>query len=336
MDGTYLPRHFFNNFIPIQRPILNGTQLMLKLNYFTKTDSKNNEQLFFVESYGKNTIRGRWICAIEAAIRFSELPVKVIMTTSYLSLSSPHLRDLYLEFYPSKVMFYTIDVPKLFVGLPIEGMLSELNYTNMHTYTHISDLMRAAILFKYGGFYLDFDALTLSSLKSHRNCVSMEGYSKPSENCSSAAKQRSNLLNNGVMQFEAGNKFMWSYLAEAKRSYKPDLREWDVGETTMSRAAVETLNLTKGSSIHNYLSTELSILPSSVFLFLGDNGAPFRSFYTNFTSADWQERIACSSVLHLSGQRSKNARISGDPRRDIYSYIGPKVCPTAFSNLTSF
>ena len=82
------------------------------------------------------------------------------MTSAVLNLAEPHLRNLFNRFYLHKTSFLTIDAENVFSNTPIEGMLQVLNATNIYTLVHKSDLSRAALLYKYGGFHLDFDALT--------------------------------------------------------------------------------------------------------------------------------------------------------------------------------
>ena len=175
---------------------------IIKLPEFSYEHSEGNNQIFFVESFNKSSIRGRWACALESAINFSNLPVKVIMTSAVLNLAKPLFRNLFNQFYSHKTIFFTIDAEKLLSNTPIEGMLQVLNATN----TYKSDLMRAALLYKYGGFHLDFDALTRSDLSRIRNSIGLEGFTLPSFKCQLEFSQQKTMFDtNGVMQFNKGN-----------------------------------------------------------------------------------------------------------------------------------
>ena len=44
----------------------------------------------------------------------------------------------------------------------------------------------------------------------------------------------------------------------------------------------------------------------------------------------------CSALVHLCGSKSKTTKVRGNPRKDVYSYLGPKICPTSVSDLTKF
>ena len=54
------------------------------------------------------------------------------------------------------------------------GFISRLDTENKSTKMHLSDLMRYALLYKYGGFYFDRDVLTLKTLVNYKNVVAIE------------------------------------------------------------------------------------------------------------------------------------------------------------------
>ena len=59
----------------------------------------------------------------------------------------------------------------------LNDFLTVFNYENWCALTHLSDLMRALLLYKFGGFYLDFDTLVRADLRKIKNSVGIEGRS---------------------------------------------------------------------------------------------------------------------------------------------------------------
>ena len=61
------------------------------------------------------------------------------------------------------------------MGTILEGFSSQLNYDNQNTLVHISDIMRVVLLYKFGGFYLDFDTIVRTDLRKIKNSIGLEG-----------------------------------------------------------------------------------------------------------------------------------------------------------------
>ena len=151
----------------------------LNLPKFSQEHSEVNNQLFFIESYGKSSFRGRQLCSIESALRFSNYNVKVILLSSTLELRNPVICRHVNEFYPQKLQFYTKAKEELLKGLPVEGIIQRLDWNASQvkrTRSQIIDLMRYSLLYKYGGFFLDLDVLVLRDLRRYRNSIGMEAY----------------------------------------------------------------------------------------------------------------------------------------------------------------
>ena len=49
----------------------------------------------------------------------------------------------------------------------------------------------------------------------------------------------------------------------------------------------------------------------------------------------WEKAFAGSKAIHFYSFGSKKKNVSGDPRLDAYSYLGPKFCPTSFQHIVS-
>ena len=83
---------------------------------------------------------------------------------------------------------------------------------------------------------------------------------------------------------------------------------------------------------------DLTIVPSFVFRLITFKVQPPcpPMFNVDVNGSYFEDYVRCSYVFHLTGLQSKGAVISGNPRRDVYSYFGPKVCPTAISHLKLF
>ncbi len=131
-------------------------------------------QMFFVETGDRTFFKGRECCSIESAAINSQLSqIVIVMTSKTLDLHlSNCTRNIY-ERYPN-VKFYTSTFAKVFKGTFVEGQEKRYVPTYKFAKTKISNLLRFALIYKYGGFYLDLDVVTLKPLSDLKNFLPME------------------------------------------------------------------------------------------------------------------------------------------------------------------
>ncbi|XP_075242583.1 lactosylceramide 4-alpha-galactosyltransferase-like [Convolutriloba macropyga] len=310
----------------------------IELPRFPAENVDQNRQIFFVETNVQPKPRGRTICALESAIRIGKMPVKVFFRSSVLTVNHPALCSLVKEFYPHKLSFYTTAIEELFERSPLQGITKRLQWNHPLFLLQLSDLMRAVMLYKYGGFYLDQDVLTLRDLTGIRNSIVTDNItSVPSETCKPMTEERTNLLNQGTMHFDKENPFLLEYLRILNATYRHGMRWIDPGPVTMHLAAQKFLG--RRNALSTPLSTpDLTIVPSFVFrlLTLAMTPPPPPMFDVNENGSYFEDYVRCSYVFHLTGLKTKGALVTGNPRHDVYSYFGPKVCPTAISHLKMF
>ena len=87
--------------------------------------SKNNNNLFFVESSGRNYLTPRDTCAIESAIKNSGLAGNIIvaMTSPFLDVTANNATcHLYTEHEGKNVFFRHVNVDSIFKGTPIHDL----------------------------------------------------------------------------------------------------------------------------------------------------------------------------------------------------------------------
>lgn len=74
----------------------------------------------------------------------------------------PQYFDILLK-YPN-IQVRTLDLWKFAYGTPIfEWLDSNVLFESKFVYEHLSDILRAAVLLKYGGFYVDLDVVVQKS-----------------------------------------------------------------------------------------------------------------------------------------------------------------------------
>ena len=90
------------------------------------------------------------------------------MTTQVLDLKQSNCTLNLYNNYP-QIEFYSVNVTQLFRGLPIEGVEQFHDPKSPIGPVKMSELVRKALIFKFGGFYSDLDVVVLKSLRSLSN-----------------------------------------------------------------------------------------------------------------------------------------------------------------------
>ncbi|XVF76793.1 hypothetical protein PTKIN_Ptkin13bG0295400 [Pterospermum kingtungense] len=109
------------------------------------------------------------------------------------------------------VLAVTPDVPFLVKNTPAEAWLDELNSGNMDPgsvplFNHLSDLIRLAVLYKYGGVYLDTDFIFLKDLSGLKNTIGAQSINQVTKKWAR--------LNGAVMIFDIHHPILLEFLKE--------------------------------------------------------------------------------------------------------------------------
>ena len=159
---------------------------ILHLKKFHHYYSDTNKQVLFTHTSPDHKLMGRQLCAIESAARISGLPVKVISTAKFLRTSEYSGLCEVLTALGSKVQFFSINLDELFENTPLKHALEKFRKLSPKEFlgNWLSDLMRYALIYKYGGFYADLDVIFLKDLTKFKNTFAINAYyPNPPKNC---------------------------------------------------------------------------------------------------------------------------------------------------------
>ncbi len=156
--------------------IINNCNRTIGLEYFTEKHSREN-QIFFLETSGKNYLTGREICSVESAARSSNLTVQVLMFSKSVNLTVANGSCQVYHGY-NNVNFYWVNLSKEVEETPVEGIQQRLGEAERlqwkHRVVHYSDILRQVIVYKYGGFYADLDIVITKDLSSLTNVIALQ------------------------------------------------------------------------------------------------------------------------------------------------------------------
>ena len=112
------------------------------------------------------------------------------------------------------------DVPYLIRGTPAEAWYQGIDKwkNGEYFFSHITEIIRLATLWKYGGVYLDTDVVVMRELDNLHNAVGTELADERGE---------AKVLNGAVLAFRKGSTFIHECMVEFNTTYRIDSWGWN-------------------------------------------------------------------------------------------------------------
>ncbi|KAB2621966.1 lactosylceramide 4-alpha-galactosyltransferase-like [Pyrus ussuriensis x Pyrus communis] len=151
-----------------------------------------------------------------------------------------------------KILAITPDLPFLVKDTPSESWLEELKSGGkdpgyIPLPQNLANLIRLAMLYKYGGIYLDTDFVILKDFSGLRNAVGAQSIDKNSKQWTT--------LNNAVMIFDVNHPILVNFLAEFAKTFNGN--KWGHNGPYLVSRVIESVGNTPGYN--------LTILPPKAF-----------------------------------------------------------------------
>lgn len=168
------------------------------------------DPIFFVETSERTSPEFLFMCSVESAARtHPESPVMVLMKGLPAgNVSRPHHLGLSLLGCFPNVQLRPLDLARLFQGTPLAYWYKAVQLTwQPYWLPVLSDASRLAVLWKFGGIYLDTDFIVLRNLQNLSNSLGL---------------QSRYVLNGAFLAFEQHHEF----LAQCMQDFVANYNGW--------------------------------------------------------------------------------------------------------------
>ncbi|CAN8008825.1 unnamed protein product, partial [Ixodes pacificus] len=147
-----------------------GDIVLLETTNPTNSQPRN---IFFLETSGRGNLTRRMSCAVEsAALHHPKWTVSLLNAENSEKPRSPSPFFDLLRGIPN-VDIRSIKLSEVLEGTPLSSWnFSGALRSSPYRAVHLADVLRLAVVYKYGGVYLDLDIVVLRSLEDLHNCVS--------------------------------------------------------------------------------------------------------------------------------------------------------------------
>lgn len=134
----------------------------------------NKLKIFFVQTSENEDILSRHACSIESAARLHPNgSIFILMRSQYVHLQLGSYKHLCIY---SNVHFLHFNEADIYSGTALIRLtqIQRKEFLQYFTISHMSDFLRTALLYKYGGIYFDLDVIPLKSFARFINAVGLE------------------------------------------------------------------------------------------------------------------------------------------------------------------
>jgi len=158
---------------------LNNSNNFLRLQNFADKESEllqSKSRIFFLQTSENPHVLSRHACSIESAARLHpNSSIYVLMQSEYVDLNKGSYR--HLQTYQN-IHFLHFNEQSIYSGTSLTNLLKSkpkqiLQYMSI---SHLSDTLRTALLYKYGGIYFDLDVIPIRNFDNLTNTVGLETF----------------------------------------------------------------------------------------------------------------------------------------------------------------
>ncbi|XP_065352418.1 lactosylceramide 4-alpha-galactosyltransferase-like [Cloeon dipterum] len=287
------------------------------LNAFDATFGRR-QVVFFVETSNSGKVLERHVCSLEAAASLNpNVTVLLVMTqqTSQIRRENNTALVRLLDEYPN-IRLACVESKQLLKNTVLEEIWTTKFLHSVAPVQHLSDLVRLALLWHFGGVYMDLDVLTVRNL----SLVLREA--------NLLAADDADHLNSCVMGFERRHPLLQTLLEVVRAEYDP--KSYSTVPTAINSAVVayfnlsveEAVKLRKWQGVRFYNSNSFSPFKYAKYLNL---------FYP--TSINWADRISRSSYgVHFWGSHTNNILFKENSTAPFVQ-LARKFCPKTYPSL---
>ncbi|KAF7253852.1 Alpha-1,4-N-acetylglucosaminyltransferase [Varanus komodoensis] len=257
------------------------------------------------------------LCSLESAARiYPDRPVIYFMkglgnnTMEDLKSSCPPLSFLSAV---RNIFIFPLQMDSLFQDTPLLPWYLQVNATQEKNWIYIiSDAIRLAMLWKYGGIYMDTDVISI----------------RPIPVTNFLAAQSSQFSSNGILGFQPHHRFLWDCMKDFVQNYNGNI--WgNQGPYLITRMLKKICNLTNFEDVKDQRCQNISFLHPERFYPI-----PFQQWMQYYKVWDSRPNFNHSYALHLwnfmNQEEKKNVTVGSNT---LVENLFKTYCPTTYRSL---
>ncbi|XP_068135237.1 alpha-1,4-N-acetylglucosaminyltransferase-like [Hyperolius riggenbachi] len=274
------------------------------------------ENIVFLETTDRMQVPSLVLCAIESAARVYPDRQVVFFMKGLNHTNSEDDAKRALSHYPTlssleNVHIYPLNIEELFNNTPLLQWYTKVDNSQEKFWTHVkSDGCRLAVIWKYGGIYMDSDVISL----------------RPIPNRNFLASEASGQCTNSVFGFPARHNFPWIFMEDFVKKYNGNV--WgNQGPILFTRVFATICPLPNYKGVEDLTCGNISLLHPQRFYPIGYPG--WRSYYKVW---DKLPAFNYSHGLHLWNFMNRIERIDMVPGSNtLIEHLYQQYCPSTYA-----
>ncbi|NWI61174.1 A4GCT acetylglucosaminyltransferase, partial [Calyptomena viridis] len=255
-------------------------------------------------------------CSVESAARiYQDRPVILFMkgltNETALDLNTSYAAFSLLSSMKN-VFIFPLQMETIFQETPLLQWYNQVIPEQEKNWVHISsDASRLALIWKYGGIYMDTDVISIRPI--------------PEENF--LAAQKSRFSSNGIFGFPARHKFIWDCMENFVLKYNGNI--WgNQGPFLMTRMLKSLCNLTDFKGTEDHSCQNISFLNPQRFYPI-----PYPAWGQYYQVWDKSLDFSHSYALHLWNFMNHNKKVVVAGSNTLAEKLYKAYCPTTYQDL---
>ncbi|XP_078419654.1 lactosylceramide 4-alpha-galactosyltransferase-like [Cetorhinus maximus] len=276
--------------------------------------------IMFVETTDALELSALAVCSVESAsLRNPDKPVYYFLkgfSGNLLHYPRPRHEAIHVLSSLKNVTISPLSLKALFQDTPLSSWYEQVNPFWEKYWVHVlSDACRIALLWKYGGIYLDTDIISLKPLE-FQNFICAEGYQT---------------ANSAALGFKKQHKFIWDCMEDYVRNYDGDIWGYQ-GPALVSRVLKRWCQSNDLGQFFNLECKDISYLPPKYFYPI--SYTRWESYFQRWRKSDIESVFAETKGVHVWNYKNINQQkqvTAGSGT--LMEYFFSKYCPTTYKSL---
>ncbi|KAG8544001.1 hypothetical protein GDO81_023270 [Engystomops pustulosus] len=267
--------------------------------------------IFFLETSDRTTPTFQAMCAVESAARANPTTKITIMMNGLTGNKPSRLRNFGISFLScfSTVEFVPLDFKILFADTPLSAWYSEVERRwELVDYPTLSDACRLAILWKWGGVYLDTDFIIFKNLVNITNSMGLQSLY---------------IINGAFLTFQPRHKFIEVCMRDFVNSYNYWLFGHQ-GPQLLTRVYKRWCRIRRLRDQHSCRG--VNVLPKEAFYPI--DWQDWRKYFEVMEQKEMETLLRNSYGVHLWNKKSQGHRLQ---EGSFLEHLQMKYCPTTNS-----
>ncbi|NWU88938.1 A4GCT acetylglucosaminyltransferase, partial [Upupa epops] len=255
-------------------------------------------------------------CSVESAARiYQDRPIILFMkgltNDRVLDMNSSYTAFSLLSSMKN-VFIFPLQMENIFQETPLLRWYQQVVPEQEKNWVHVSsDASRLALIWKYGGIYMDTDVISI----------------KPIPEESFLAAQKSKFSSNGIFGFPAHHKFVWDCMENFVLKYNGNI--WgNQGPFLMTRMLKAICNLTDFKGTEDHSCQNISFLNPQRFYPI-----PYPAWRRYYKVWDKSPDFNHSYALHLWNFMNRNRKCVVAGSNTLAEKLYQTYCPTTYRDL---